>query len=175
MRRILVMGSSSGAGKSTFARLLGERLALPVHHLDVLFWRPGWQESPLDAFMAAQCDAAAGDAWIIEGNYTTTFEVRRARADTIIYLDMPLSRCLVRVFARRIRFRNTPRPDMAPGCPEKVDAGFLWYIVSTYHRRRRSMRRLLEAFASSGGRVIILCGDRAVRDFLDRLDAHGRS
>ncbi|MDP2124712.1 MAG: topology modulation protein, partial [Parvibaculum sp.] len=49
MQRILVIGCSGG-GKSTLARALGEKLALPVVHLDVLFWKPGWVESSYDEF-----------------------------------------------------------------------------------------------------------------------------
>ena len=37
MKRILVIGSG-GAGKSTFAKRLGEILELKVIHLDSLFW-----------------------------------------------------------------------------------------------------------------------------------------
>ena len=43
MRRILIVGNSGG-GKSTLAQKLGEKLTLPIVHLDVLFWKPGWVE-----------------------------------------------------------------------------------------------------------------------------------
>jgi adenylate kinase family enzyme len=45
MKRILVIGSS-GSGKSTFARRLGELLSLEVIHLDRLFRSSGWIETP---------------------------------------------------------------------------------------------------------------------------------
>jgi adenylate kinase family enzyme len=44
MKRILIIGCG-GAGKSTLARQLGDKLGLPVVHLDKLFWHPGWVES----------------------------------------------------------------------------------------------------------------------------------
>ncbi len=47
MKRLAIVGCA-GAGKSTLARLLGQILGLPVFHLDALFWRPGWVETPLD-------------------------------------------------------------------------------------------------------------------------------
>ena len=50
-RRILVVGSG-GAGKSTFARRLGELTGLPVVHLDRHFWRAGWKATPTDEWNA---------------------------------------------------------------------------------------------------------------------------
>ena len=49
-QRIVVVGCS-GSGKSTMARELGRRLALPVVHLDVLHYLPGWRgrASPISA------------------------------------------------------------------------------------------------------------------------------
>lgn len=43
--KIMIIGSS-GSGKSTFSRELGEFLKLPVYHLDAFFWRPGWVQTP---------------------------------------------------------------------------------------------------------------------------------
>jgi len=37
----MIIGSG-GAGKSTFARRLGEILQLPVSHLDALYWKKDW-------------------------------------------------------------------------------------------------------------------------------------
>jgi adenylate kinase family enzyme len=47
MRRVMVIGSP-GAGKTTFAQRLAEKLPLPVIHLDAHYWRSGWQPSDLD-------------------------------------------------------------------------------------------------------------------------------
>lgn len=68
-KRILVLGPS-GAGKSTLARRVGDRLGIPVVHLDALYWQPGWVASAAGPFRERIAQAAAGDAWVIEGNYT---------------------------------------------------------------------------------------------------------
>ncbi|MGL4882562.1 MAG: hypothetical protein ACRC8K_16095 [Waterburya sp.] len=43
-KRIAIIGCC-GAGKSTLAKSLGEKLNLPVIHLDTYYWQPGWQET----------------------------------------------------------------------------------------------------------------------------------
>lgn len=69
MKRIMVLGVSAGAGKSTFAQRLGRVLDIPVYYLDVFYWKPGWIESSLTEFSDAQRKVVCGERWIIEGNY----------------------------------------------------------------------------------------------------------
>ncbi len=125
MRKVVVVGCA-GAGKSTFARTLGVRLGLPVTHLDRLFWKPGWQATESEEWRAIQRELVAGDAWLLDGNYGRTLDIRFAAADTVIFLDFPRWRCLARVFRRTIASRG--RDTQAPGCPDKVDAEFLRWI-----------------------------------------------
>src|SRR5450631_2597540 len=116
MRRIVILGCS-GSGKSTLARRLGARLGLPVVHLDVLFWEPGWTEPDNAAFRARVGAAIAGDAWVSDGNYTTrTFDLRLPRADLIVWMDTPRLVCLARTLKRSALAR--PRPDLPVGCEE---------------------------------------------------------
>ena len=128
MRRVVIVGNA-GAGKSMLAREVGQRLNLPIHHLDALFWKPGWVESERAAF-TAQVDAlAAGDRWVTEGNYSRTFPARFRRADTVVWVDLPRTICTRRIFARAFEWRGRTRPDMAPNCPEELpDLKFLRYI-----------------------------------------------
>ena len=169
MQRILVMGVSAGAGKSTFADALGDRLGFPVTYLDGLYFERGWKEVSDEVFKERQKDVASNDTWIIEGNYSKTLSVRENRADTIIYTELPLWLCLVRVCKRRIRFHRQTRPELGEGCPEKLDWAFLKYIVTTYKGRKRSMRNRMEHYRVSGKRVIILHSRRQVHEFLENL------
>jgi adenylate kinase family enzyme len=88
MQRIAVVGSG-GAGKSTFARQLGERTAIPVIHLDRHFWKPECVETPRHEWREVQRGLLAGETWIVDGNYGATFDVRFSRADTVIVLALP--------------------------------------------------------------------------------------
>ena len=79
MRRILVVGCP-GAGKSTFARRLGEKLPLPVVHLDFHYWRSGWTLPALQGWRDQCAALAAAPDWIMDGNYSRTFDIRMPSA-----------------------------------------------------------------------------------------------
>jgi adenylate kinase family enzyme len=165
MRRIAIIGCSGG-GKSTLATALGERLRLPVVHLDVLFWRPGWVESEPAAFRARVAEALAGDAWISEGNFITGIsDLRFPRADAIVWIEQPRLICLWRAIARVIKHRRTPRPDMAAGCAERFDLAFYRYIWTWDALTRPRMDAAIAAYGAAA-RVVRLRGDGEISAFL---------
>ncbi|MEA2639656.1 MAG: hypothetical protein QOF51_1050 [Chloroflexota bacterium] len=171
MQRVLVLGPS-GAGKSTLARQLGELLDLPVCHLDQLFWLPGWVEAPREVFDERLAEVIAGNAWVIDGNYSRVLEARLARADTAIYLDFPRRLCYYRVVKRLIQYHGRPRPDMGEECPEKIDWEFIQWIWGFPSRSRpRILARL--AACPPEQRVHILRGPRAVNELLAGLPRTG--
>jgi|SRR5579884_142009 len=109
MRKIVIVGSP-GAGKSTLARKLGELLDIPVIHLDHYFWKENWRKpasSKRQEFIRKKVDE---QAWIIEGTYHDRLGTLLKEADTIVFLDMPVSLCLWRVIKRSITERE--RPDL---------------------------------------------------------------
>ncbi|WP_197714515.1 hypothetical protein [Priestia endophytica] len=116
MNLIMVVGIFPGVGKSTFARRLGEALHIEVHHLDALFWKPNWVEASLEEFSKSQQDIIPRDQWIIEGNYKNTFQIRLQRADTVIYLELPLHVCLYCVLKRFWMNRGKTRADLGEEC-----------------------------------------------------------
>lgn len=166
MRRVLVLGSG-GAGKSTFARALGERAGLPVVHLDRHWWRPGWVERSQQEFDADLEGLLACDAWVMDGNYGRTLAARLAVADTAVLLDVPRLTCLRRVLVRALRHRGRSRPDMTEGCPERVSWEFVEWIWTYPARRRPEVLAMLEEFERRGGRAAVLRKPAEVRAFLD--------
>ncbi len=110
--RVLVDGMM-GSGKSTFARALAARTGLPLIHLDVHYWKPGWARPSDDEWRARQRTLLAGEAWIIDGNYNETLALRLERADTVVVLDTPWWLCASRALVRGVR---TPVGQMPEGC-----------------------------------------------------------
>ncbi|HHQ2480896.1 TPA: topology modulation protein [Bacillus cereus] len=137
MERIMVLGISAGVGKSTFAQQLGNALNINVYHLDKLFWNPNWIEASFEEFSKAHQEIVNQNQWIIEGNYNNTIEIRAKSADTIIYLELPLSVCLYRVIKRWLMNIGKTRADMGVGCREKIDWKFIKFICTTYYPRKK--------------------------------------
>jgi adenylate kinase family enzyme len=166
MRRVLVIGSG-GAGKSTLARRLGAATGLPVVHLDALHWKPGWTPTPPDEWRRVVGEAAAGDRWIMDGNYGGTMDVRLAACDTVVFLDLPRVTCLRRAVGRALRHRGgRTRPDMAPDCPERLSLEFLRWIWEYPRTRRPGVLAKLDRAAREGKRVVILRSDAEVERFV---------
>ena len=167
MQRILVIGCC-GAGKSVFSRALGKKLGLPVVHLDRLFWLPGWREQTPEAFDAALEAELVKERWIMDGNYGRTLARRLESADTVIFLRYSRFRCLAGVFLRRLRYFGRSRPDLGPGCPERIDREFLRYVWN-YNRITLPVMEQRLAARPAGCRLIELESRREARNFLDRV------
>lgn len=164
VRRVLVIGPG-GAGKSTTAVRLAEALALPLVHLDALYWKPGWVKTADDEWRTTVERLAAEDAWVMDGNYGGTLDLRLAACDTAIFLDMPRLVCIWRVMKRAWVFRGTTRPDMREGCPERLTWEFLRWIWT--YRRKRGPDILSRLDALRGEKdVVILRSTREVDEFL---------
>ena len=169
MKKVLVIGSS-GAGKSTFARRLGDITGLEVIHLDRHFWNPGWVETPKLEWRERVAELLGGDSWIIDGNFGGTMEMRLAACDTVIFLDMPRLVCTWRVIKRVITYRDGTRPDITPGCAEHVDLGFwLWTFRYPTRSRPQVEQRLKNVEGSKT--ICRLTSGRAVERFLADLES----
>jgi adenylate kinase family enzyme len=167
MRRVLVIGSG-GAGKSTFARRLACRTGLPLIHLDAIYWKPGWQETPKQEWARIVENLVAGDRWVMDGNYGGTLEQRLAACDTAVFLDIPRSVCLWRATVRRVRYRGRPRPDMKEGCPEQLTWDFVrWIWTYPVERRPKILQRL--STLDAGRRVVVLRSATEIEDFFHGL------
>lgn len=165
MERVAVIGCS-GSGKSTLTRALAAQTGLPIVHLDMLYWQPGWREHPDPAaFHGEVRHVCEGPRWIVDGGFTTgNVEVRFARADTIVLFDLPPVLCLYRAFKRYWTYRGETRPDLAPGCPEKFDLAFYRYILS--YRRVQLPKVEAHIAAHFKGRLVRLRSDRDTAAFL---------
>lgn len=148
MKKIVLIGSG-GAGKSTLAKQLGEKLNIEVTHLDARFWQSGWVATPKDEWTKIQKEIVSKDKWIVDGNFGGTMDLRLENADTIIFLDFPRFLCLSRVIKRRIIYHNRTRPDMGENCPEKLDFEFLKWIWNYPKQKRPAIIEKLNFYSKT--------------------------
>lgn len=165
MKRVMVIGGS-GCGKSTLARIIGEITELPVINIDPFYFHANWVMRDRAETQGLIKQAALKEAWIIEGNNSETFVDRLARADTLIFIDLPVWLRLWRVTQRGIRYWGRTRPDMAPDCPEKLDLEFLSFVVN-YRRYHRPKAMEAMKTAPETVTVIHLKTRRQVHDYIE--------
>lgn len=113
------MVGASGAGKSTLARSLADRLALPHLELDSIYHQAGWVPLPAEEFTARVAAAVAADRWVIDGNYSAVRPLIWARADTVIWLDLPRRTVMRRLVWRTLR-RAVGRAELWNGNRERL-------------------------------------------------------
>ena len=142
MKKILVIGSG-GAGKTTFAKRLGEILKIEVIHLDSIYWKSGWVETPKPEWKMVIDQLLARESWVMDGNYSGTLDIRFQACDTLIFLDLPRLLCLWRVFKRVLKYRGTNRPDLPEGCPEKLSLEFVAWIWNYPKKTRPKIVKMM--------------------------------
>jgi GTPase SAR1 family protein len=142
--KIVVVGTS-GSGKTTVARELAHRHGVPHVELDALFHGPNWAETPAEEFRRRVAAATDGDGWVVDGNYESKLgDLVLGRADTVVWLDLPLRVALARV-TRRTVGRIRTGEELWSGNRESWRGGFfgwesmfVWTIRS--HLRNRRVR-----------------------------------
>ena len=133
-KRICIIGPSC-AGKSTLAAKLGEKLRLPVLHLDQISHIPGtnWAWRPRSVVQKEHDEFIQGDEWIVDGQYVRLLPQRIAKADTVILLEVNRFVSVWRFLKRH--FKGGDWPGKLKDASDKFDFEIAWWIF--YHQPRR--------------------------------------
>ncbi|HSK24804.1 MAG TPA: hypothetical protein VK906_16590 [Egicoccus sp.] len=174
MQRVAIVGNA-GSGKSTLARQLAAGLGLVHVELDAIFHQPGWTPLPEDVFRDRVAPLVADDRWVTDGNYGAVRDLVWARADTIVWLDLPRHVVTPRI-VRRSLLRAVRRQELWNGNREQwrnllsVDPErniVLWSVTRHGEHRRKYRQRLLVDAPPPGVEVVHLRSRAAVRRWRD--------
>lgn len=143
MRKVAIIASASGNGKTTVGRELAQRLAVPFVELDALVHGPGWVETPDDELRTQLEPFLASDGWVIDGNYQRKLgDLVLRSADVVVWLDLPIRVWLPRLARRtwrRVRSREQLWNDNRETLGSAVlgrESIFLWAFRTHFQRRR---------------------------------------
>ncbi|WP_407568957.1 DNA topology modulation protein FlaR [Deinococcus altitudinis] len=159
MRRVLVIGSP-GAGKSAFSLELATLTGLPLTHLDAEYWQPGWVRPSGGGWHMRIRQLVAPDAWILDGNYTSTLRPRAERADTVVVLDYPRMLCLYRAVRRALLNRRPERLNLGQKPLDRQFLSFIWNFPVVGRRQEAELQTLPHL------NVVRLCSDAQARAWL---------
>jgi adenylate kinase family enzyme len=173
VKRIAVTGPA-GAGKSRLARQIGDAYGIDVLHLDALFWRPGWMETPAVEWEERQRRELERDTWIVDAQYDDMLPEWLDTADLVVVVDASPLRCLWGVSRRRLGGADGPDvpPDSAPAPVHRALANF---TRVQWHYRRTVRPRLLASLAHRRARqgVVLLRTSGETRRFMAHLPSRG--
>lgn len=147
MRRVVVVGTS-GSGKTTLGRRLARALGVPFTELDSIFNQRDWQPLPEDEFRARVGDIVARDGWVLDGNYSVVRDLVWARADTVVWFDLPRHVVMRQVVARTLRRMTTGQElwngnrerlrNLLSWAPEESIIRWAWIRHAKYRDRYRA-------------------------------------
>jgi adenylate kinase family enzyme len=177
-RRFRVVGCS-GAGKTTFARALAERLGVGHLELDAVFWDSGWCKRDLDGAhdlireFLGSADATTG--WVADGNWEDARAGLLDDADVVVWLDYPRALVTGRV-VRRSLGRVVLRRELWHGNREQarnlLSRDEHRNVVLYSWRAHAAIRARYRTLAESGQvRVARLASPRSARAWLARSTA----
>ena len=171
--RINVIGTS-GSGKSTFSKRIAEKLNIPYIELDALFWKANWTESTYEEFSHKIQKAVIEDDWVLDGNYSRIEDIKWQRVQMVVFLDLPFHLVLYRIISRSL-IRGYTGQKLWAGNDETIwkhlftQDSMIWYVIKTFHKRRKRYTSLFDKMKNSKIQFIRLRSKKEVEGFISQL------
>lgn len=169
--RFVVIGTS-GSGKSTLASALARAVDCPCIELDQLYWGPDWSAVPHEDFESKVRASAAGDRWVVDGNYSAVRDVLWARATHIVWLNFSRSTVFSRVFWRTL-CRGLMRTKLSHGNRESLRMAFfskdsvLLWSYSTFAKNQLTFASLRQDVKYAHLQWTEITQPSRTKDFID--------
>ena len=170
----IVVGGTTGSGKTTLAREIAALIDAPAVELDSLHWEPNWTEAAAPVFRARVADALAGGRWVVDGNYAPVRDLTWGRAELLVWLDYSIARIFWQLAHRTTR-RVITREELWQGNRERFRTAFMSreslfvWALQTHWTKRRSYPETLRRPEYAHLRVARLRSPNAARAFVREL------
>lgn len=169
--KISVIGYSA-SGKSTFSERLSSYFNIPVLHIDTIYFQQGMvindkkdTEENIRQFMKQS-------SWIIDGTYRYLATERYELAEQLFIFKFNRFKALYGMFRRYLKYRGKQRASMADGNPEKLDWGFIKWIL--HDGRKKDSRKLLKHLEEKYKyKVIVFTKRKQVNKYLKSIGYKG--
>lgn len=178
MKKINVIGTSA-SGKSTFSKILAEKLGVEYIELDDLFWLDNWQESSNEQFfekLQMKIDRADHQGYVIDGNYSRTQPIKWKDIDTVIWLDYPFYLNLIQSVKRAfVRIKTQEKLWIHSNNRESLSMVFsrdsivLW-MIKTHAKNREKYLSLMNDSKYSHIQFVHLRSRKQTKQFLEGIN-----
>jgi adenylate kinase family enzyme len=152
VKRVCLIASASGNGKTTVGRMLAERLGVPFHELDALYHGPNWTPATREELLAKVEPIVASEAWVIDGTYRGLIgDIVPESADVVVWLDLPIRIWLPRLVRRSARY-VIRKQELWSGNRERwrdvlhPTNSVVIYALRNYRKTRRTLAKELTRF-----------------------------
>lgn len=176
MKKVNVIGTS-GSGKSTFSKALARRLNAPYIEMDRVYWLPRWQEPSDEVFFSALEQELGQSTWVLDGNYSSSTDIKWAHVDLVVWLDYSLIRTVLQAFKRAV-YRCVTRVELwgKEGNVESFrrtffskDSILLWTLQNHASNRKR-YARLFDDPSYAHIKFVRLTSPKQAKRFLRQLN-----
>lgn len=164
-KKIAIIGAP-GTGKTTLANKLSEIFHIKATHIDGLHHLENWQIRDKSERDKMILDVVEKEEWIIDGTYKSTLKARLEKADLIIWLDFSTINQLKGIVGRYLKNKGIEKPEI-PGCKEKMDKEFFFYVLKYNRKKRKIIVENLEGIDKN--KVLIFKNRKSVNKWVKGL------
>lgn len=163
-KRVAIIGAP-GSGKTTLAIELKDVYNLPVVFLDSFYQFPNWVMRDPKERDEMILKETKKEEWIIDGTFIDTLEERVKVADLVIFLDFSTSVQIKGIFKRFFSNIGKDKIDM-PGCKERLNPSFIFYVLTYNKKRRKYLIDILEKYDKN--KILQFKTQAELKEWLDK-------